>query len=63
MGIACKQVAKSYYLKNILLRVYNNERYLATVKHDSSITQIEDVNVGNAELDINVEDVVLIQCN
>ena len=41
----------------MLLRVYNSERYLATAKHNSSITQIEDVNIGNAELDINVEDV------
>ena len=39
--------------------MYNSERYLATAKHDSSITQIEDVNVGNAELDVNVEDVAL----
>ena len=38
----------------MLLRVYNSERYLTTAKHNSSITQIED---GNAELDINVEDV------
>ena len=35
--------------------MYNTERYLATAKHDSSITQIEDVNVCNAELDINVD--------
>ena len=41
----------------MLLRVYNSERYLATAKHNSSIAQIEDVNIGNAELDMNVEDV------
>ena len=33
--------------------------YLATAKHNCSITQIEYVTVGNAELDINVEDVAL----
>ena len=41
--------------------MYISERYLATAKHDSSITQTEDVTVGNAELDINVEDVALLK--
>ena len=45
--IGCLEANKSYYLENMLLRVYNNERYLATAKHDSSITQIEEVNVGH----------------
>ena len=56
--VGCLETNKSYYLKNMLLRVYNSERYLATCtgKHDSSVTQIEDVNVGhNAEC---IEDAV-----
>ena len=42
-----------------VIGVYNSERYLATAKHSSNITQIEDITVGNAELDINVEDAAL----
>ena len=39
------QPNKSYHLKNMLLRVYSGERYLATAKHNSSITEIQDINV------------------
>ena len=39
------QPNKSDHLKNILLRVYSGERYLATAKHDSSITEIQDLYV------------------
>ena len=38
---------KSYHLKNMLLRVYNGERYLATAKHDSSITNIYKILMCN----------------
>jgi len=35
---------------NMLLRIYNSERYLATAKHDTTTTQIEDFNIShNAE--------------
>jgi len=34
----------------MLLRIYNSKRYLATANHDTTIAQIEDVNIGhNAE--------------
>ena len=39
------QPNKSDHLKNMLLRVYSGERYLATAKHDSSITEIQDLYV------------------
>ena len=47
--VGCVELNKSYYLRNMLLRVYYGERYLATAKHDSTITPTEDVNVDNAK--------------
>ena len=33
------------------IRVYSGERYLATSKHDSSITETElDINIGNVDM-------------
>jgi len=46
---------QSYYLENMLLRVYNSKRYLKPLE-SMIVTQIEDVNIGcNAE---SIEDAV-----
>ena len=46
--VGCVELNKSYYSRNMLLRVYYGERYLTTAKHDSTITPTEDVNIDNA---------------
>ena len=58
MGTPCWMLAikQELLLENMLLRVYNSERYLATAKHNSTITPTEDVNIDNANLDLSVEE-------
>ena len=36
-----------HHLTNILLRVYDGGRYLATAKHDSSMSHIDNINNSN----------------